>query len=236
MRKCIIALALVAILGGIAYADYTYAFYYDRSPGRDLEFNIFNPMPNTASYTVAVYDAYGDRACWLSGTLSGYDSTFYTMSEHTSASGSRWGIAVVSSTQRLVIGLEYKKDGALVSIDNIYREVPDLSPGVPYWAGGYYCTVGNSDTLMILLNPTNSYATVSWGLYDQSGDLIFADVVTLRAHESEYVLLGQIAGSSTYSWGFVDIMMEDAPVIVAMEYTGRGADGLEIDNITEPYY
>ena len=236
MRNCIIALALVAVLSVAVCANYTYAFYYDRSPGRDLDFNIFNPMPDPTSYTISVYDAYGDRACWLTGDLSGFDSTFYTMSDHTSASGSRWGIAVIASTQRLVIGLEYKKNGELVSLDNIYREVPDLIPGVPYWSGGYYCTVGNSDTLLILLNPSNSRATVTWGMYDQSGDMLFADIVTLSAHESTFVRLGQHAGSSSYSWGFVDIMMEDAPVIVAMEYTGRGADGLEIDNITEPYY
>jgi len=236
MRKFVIALLIIGIAGIAAVADYTYAFYYDRSPGRDLDFNLFNTMPDRCSYTISIYDAYGDRAKWLNGNLGPYDITFYTMSDLTSSSGSRWGVAVVSSSQRLVIGLEYKKNNRLVSLDNIYREIPYFTPGEPYWAGAYYCTIGDSDTLMILLNPTSSYATVLWAAYDTAGDLVMADTVTLSAHESEYIRLGQYTGSATYSWGFVDIKMEGSPVVVAMEYTGRGCDELEIDNITEPYW
>jgi len=86
------------------------------------------------------------------------------------------------------------------------------------------------------MNPWPSTARCTVSIYDAEGDRLDSRDYVLGPFEAEYVWLGDVVGSGSLVWGFLDVSMEDVSVIIALEYTGRGCSGLEIDNVTEYYF
>ncbi|MGC9530044.1 MAG: hypothetical protein ACP5G2_05425, partial [Candidatus Bipolaricaulaceae bacterium] len=70
----------------------------------------------------------------------------------------------------------------------------------------------------------------------QDGETLHEEDLTLGPHESEYIDLEDLLGHGPYLWGLVDVEMAGRAVLLAVEYYGRGASGLEIDNICEFYF
>lgn len=75
-------------------------------------------------------------------------------------------------------------------------------------------------------------ATCTVSAYDFRGNTLYSRDFVLGPFEAEGVNLEREVGSSNSNWGFLDVAMEDHPVILALEYTGRDCSGLEIDNVT----
>ena len=236
MRKLIAISVMVLLTGLVAVGQFHYAFYYDLSGGQDLEINLINTMPWTNELSVVVHDAYGGEIWSTMAELSGYEPGFVRLGDSIASDSLHWGVVTVDSTDRLIIGLEYFRDGLLISVDTVYSEIPVLNPDEPFWLGTYYTQAGDAETAYIVMNPWPSTARCSVDVYDANGEWLYAQDFVLSPYESEYVYLGDEIGSGGLMWGFLDVSMEDVSVILALEYTGRGCSGLEIDNVTEFYF
>jgi len=236
MKRMTAVAALVLCIGLAASGQFHYAFYYDLSGGQDLEINLMNTMPRANDLFIEVHDAYGGVVWDLSGTVAGYATAYTRLSEHIAPDDTHWGVVTVDSSDRLIIGLEYYKDGLLVSIDTIYSPVPEVDPDEPFWLGTYYTQVGDSETAYVLMNPSSKTAACSVTAYDANGAPVHSQEFVLSPYESEYVWLGREIAAGSLSYGLLDIEMQGQVVILALEYTGRGLSELEIDNVTEYYY
>lgn len=236
MRKLTVFLALMVLAGVTAGAQYHYAFYYDATGGQDVEVNVLNTMPTNNSIALSVHDAYGAEIWSFTGELDGNGAGFISIGDYVSGADYAWGVVTVDSVERVVIGVEYFLDGEIVSIDTIDAEVPVLDPSEPFWLGTYYNQVGDASTAFIVMNPWASTASCTITAYNSNGGTVYDRDFVLGPYESEYVPLGDSIGSGTLLWGLLDVQMEGRAVILGLEYSGRGAGGLEIDNITEYYF
>ena len=236
MRKVIAIGAIVLSIGFVAMGQFHYAFYYDLSGGQDLEVNLINTMPWANDVFMAVHDAYGEEIWSTTAELTGYEPAYVRLGENIAGDDYNWGVVTVDSSDRLIIGLEYFKDGLLISIDTVYIETPVLNPDEQFWLGTYYTQVGDAETAYIVMNPWASIASCSVAVYDANGEPIYSEDFVLGPYEAEYVSLRDAVGSGGLAWGFLDVSMEDVSVIIAVEYSGRGCSGLEIDNVTEYYF
>jgi hypothetical protein len=236
MKTAMLAGVFVLLVGLAVMGQYHYAFYYDLSGGQDVEVNLINTMPWEADVEMAVHDAYGGEI-WVSEvTLAGYEAAFVQFGGEIPIDPYHWGVVTVDSDTRLIIGLEYYADGLLISVDTVYSEVPVLDPEEPFWLGTYYTQAGDAETAYIVMNPWPVTARCSVSAYDANGEWLDTWDYVLGPYESEYVYLGDSIGYGGTIWGFLDVSMEDVSVIVALEYSGRGCSGLEIDNVTEYYF
>jgi len=236
MRKALAIVAIVLSVGLAAAGQFHYAFYYDLSGGQDLEVNLINTMPWETDVVMTVHDAYGGEIWSTSAVLGGYEPGFVRLGENIASDTVHWGVVTVESSDRLIIGLEYFADGLLISVDTVYTEIPVLDADEAFWLGTYYTQAGDARTAYVVMNPWSQTARCSVDVYDANGDWLSARDFVLGPYESEYVALEDEVGSGSLVWGFLDVSMENVSVIVALEYTGRGCSGLEIDNVTEFYF
>jgi len=236
MRTAMAVGALVLLVGLVAVGQFHYAFYYDLSGGQDLEINLINTMPWANDVGIEVHDAYGGLIWDSYGTVDSYATVYVRLGDEIPPGSTYWGVVTVDSEERLVIGLEYFSDDLLISVDTVYSDIPVLDPAEPFWLGTYYTQVGSAETAFIVMNPWASTATCSISAYDSDGNWLETWDFILGPYEAEYVWLGDYIASSGMSWGFLDVSMEDVSLILALEYTGRGCSGLEIDNVTEYYF
>lgn len=236
MRKLIAIAVIVLLTGFVAAGQFHYAFYYDLSGGQDLEVNLINTMPWTNELMIVAHDAYGGEIWSTTAELSGYESLFVRLGDDIASDSFHWGVVTVDSSDQLIIGLEYFSEGLLISVDTVYNEIPVLNPDEPFWLGTYYTQVGDAETAYIVMNPWATTARCTVDVYGADGEWLYTQDFVLGPYESEYVNLGDEIGSGGLIWGFLDVSMEDVSVIIALEYTGRGCSGLEIDNVTEFYF
>jgi hypothetical protein len=228
--------AIILAVGLGAVAQFHYAFYYDLSGGQDLEINLMNTMPWPNEIVIEVHDAYGGLIWDSSGTMDGYATAYVRLGENISSSDYTWGVVTVGSTDRVIVGLEYFKDALLVSMDTVYDELPTIDASEPYWLGTYYTQVGDANTSFIVMNPWETTARCAVTAYDADGASVYSQEFVLGPYESEYVSLGGEIGTGGLLYGLLDMRMEGQLVVLALEYTGRGRSGLEIDNVTEYYF
>lgn len=235
MRIAIITALALTIGIGVA-AQHHYAFYYYLSNEQDLEINLLNTMIWPTDVVLTVHDAFGGEIWTVVDEIGGNEASFVRLSESIDANDYSWGVVTVDSVERLVIGLEYFRSGQLVSVDTVYSPVPELESGEPFWLGTYHSQVGDASTAFIVMNPGPYTATCTVSAYDYQGNTLYSGDFVLGPFEAEGVDLEREVGSSSSNWGFLDVAMEDHPVILALEYTGRDCSGLEIDNVTEFYF
>ena len=228
--------AIVLAVGLVAAGQFHYAFYYDLSGGQDLEINIMNTMPWSNNVTIDVHDAYGGLIWDSYATLDGYSTVYVRLGDEIPSGGTNWGVVTVDSEDRVIVGLEYYMDDLLVSMDTVYDEIPQISADEPYWLGTYYTQVGDAETAYVVMNPWPTTARCAVTAYDANGSAVHFLEFVLGPYESEYVLLSGEIGSGGLMYGLLDVQMEGQVVVLALEYTGRGCSGLEIDNVTEYYF
>jgi hypothetical protein len=236
MRKLAVLFAVVALCGVAVAAQYHYAFYYDATGGHDLEINLINPLDVSNQFVMTVHDAYGGELWSVSDELTAEQAGYVRIGESIPASNYPWGVVTVDSQYQLLIGLEYMLYDELVSIDTNYSEVPVLDPTEPFWLGAYYNQVGDAATGFIVMNPWSATANCSVAAYNSNGVQMYSRDFVLGPYEAEYVQLKTAIGTGNLLWGLLDVQMRDRSVILALEYSGRGCSGLEIDNVTEFYY
>ena len=235
MKKFLWVIGFVALVSFGASAQYHYAFYYDATGGQDLEIDLINTVGFSNDYIISIYDADGYELWSTSGTLAGYASAAAVVGQLVGDSDYAWGVVTVDSEYQLLIGLEYALNGQLVSINTIYDEVPLLDPELPFWLGAYYTQYGAAETAFIIMNPWNVYAACTVTAYNAEGTIVYTRDFDLVPFESYYVDLATVMGSGNLLWGLLDVQMEGASVILALEYY-RDGGSLEIDNVTEYYY
>ncbi|MCK4571005.1 hypothetical protein KAT84_03540 [Candidatus Bipolaricaulota bacterium] len=236
MKPFMLTLALVVVCCIGATAQFHYAFYYDLTGGQNVELNISNPMFETSSFVLSVYDAYGTEILTLSESLDSADTGYLVLGDRVPNVDYAWGVVVIDSTDRLIIGLEYYKDDELVSVDSVVTPVPELNPNEVFYLGAYYSQVGLSETAFIVMNPWSMTTTCTVTAYNREGYNVYSRDFMLSPYESDYVNLTDVIGSGTSLWGLLDVTMHDRAVILALEYSGRGCSRLEVDNVTEFYY
>ena len=236
MRKLMVVLAMLLLVGMAAYSQHHYAFYYDLTSGQDVELTISNPMFDTSQFVIKVYDAYGAEIWSTVDTLESAESGFVVLGDYVPYVDYRWGVVTVDSTDRLIIGLEYYKDGQIVSVDTVVTEVPELNAFETFWLGTYYSQAGESETAFIVMNPWPMTTSCVVTAYNNEGFSVYERTFTLSPYESEYVDLSAVIGTGVALWGLLDVTMENRAVVIALEYYGRGCAELEIDNVTEYYY
>ena len=236
MKTVLVLAVLVGLVGLCAMSQFHYAFYYDITGGQDAEVNLLNPMFTPTRFVMTVYDAYGAEIWATSGSLSSAESGFVRLGESVPYDEFAWGVVVVESDDRLILGVEYSLNDEIVSIDTVVTEVPALNSFETYWLGTYYSQVGDSETAFIVMNPWSVETACTVAAYNSDSVQVYERDFVLGGHESEYVDLSSVLGSSGLLWGLLDVTMQDRAVVVALEYYGRGCSELEIDNVTEYYY
>jgi hypothetical protein len=234
MKAGLIAAAVLLAVSLTVSAQHTYAFYYNLVGGRELEINVMNTEDAFASCSIEAHDAWGDLLWFDSFDLSPLMSSYFATSDHVPSNN--WGVVVVTSDTRLVIGLEYFDGGSLVSIDNVYVEAPEIAAGLDYWSGAYYTLAGGAETSIVLLNPWSVATLCKLIVHEQGGEILYEQDFVFDPYEGFYVSLDDYISAGPYAWGFADVLMLDSAVILAVEYHNRGCAGLEIDNISSFYY
>ncbi len=236
MKRILACVAIVLMAGVAVFGQFHYGFYYDLSGGRDLEINLMNTMPWENGVTIEVHDAFGNLIWESYGPIPGHSTVYVRLGNDIPAGATHWGVVTVDSTDRVVIGLEYFADEALVSVDTIYNEIPIVEAGESYWIGSYYSQVVDVDTAFVVMNPWPSDSLCTVSAYNANGVPVYTRDFWLAPYESEFVALGQEIGSGSLLYGLLDVRLEGQLVVLAIEYHGRGCSGLEIDNITEFYF
>lgn len=236
MKRFLLAIGLVALLGVAAVAQFHYAFYYDITGGQDVEINILNPMFSSTDFVISVYDAFGTEIWSAIDSLTSAQAGYVRLGDNVAYDDYTWGVVTVDSNDRLIIGIEYMMDDELVSVDTVVTEVPELNSFETYWLGTYYSQVGDSETAFIVMNPWAVTTTCTVTAYNSDSISVYERDFVLSPYESEYVNLTAVLGTSSLLWGLLDVRMDEQAVVIALEYYGRGCSGLEIDNVTEFYY
>jgi hypothetical protein len=193
-------------------------------------------MFTTTRFAMTVYDAYGDQLWSMADSLASAESGYVRLGDNVPYDDSAWGVVVVESNDRLIIGIEYLLDEEIISIDTVVTQVPALNSFETYWLGTYYSQVGTSETALIVMNPWPVETSCTVAAYNSESVKVYERNFSLAAYESDYVDLTDVLGSSGLLWGLLDVTMQRQAVVIALEYYGRGCSGLEIDNVTEYYY
>ncbi|MDD4903492.1 MAG: hypothetical protein PHX77_03230 [Candidatus Bipolaricaulis sp.] len=236
MRTALTLAFLVLLLGVAGTAQYHYAFYYNTLGERDLEINLISTVPDMSQYVISVHDAYGMEIWSYSGDLGPGAADVVSLRSVVAGIPNAWGVVTVDTSERFLIGLEYSVGGVLVSTDTISRDVPVLDPTEPFWLGAYYTQVREASTAYVVMNPWNETVTCAVTVFNSLGKRIDERTFTLAPFESEDVGLTPLLGHGSLLWGLLNVRMEKRAVILALEYTGRGAGGLEVENVTQYYY
>ena len=193
-------------------------------------------MFGQATFVLTAFDAYGTRIWSDSSALTSAASGYILLSDVVPQTDASWGLVNVSSTERLLFGLEYLLNGRLVSVGSLVTEVSPFADDEPYWLGAYYSQAGDARTAAIVMNPWPESTACLLQVYSRDGYPLYSRDLLLAPYEAEYIDLTGVLGTGALIWGLVDITMRDRPVILALEYYGRGCDGLIIENVTAPYY
>lgn len=230
------AVVIVFLFGLVGAAQHHYAAYYNTLGERDLELSLISTSPETTQYLISVHDAYGAEIWSYSGELGPGASDFVRLGDYVTGIPYAWGVVVVDSSTRLVLGLEYSLDGELVSVDTVSDEIPVLDSAEPFWLGGYYTQVGKASTAYIVMNPWSQIVTCAVTAYNSAGKAIHEQSFTLAPYESEVVNLTDAVGHGNLIWGLLNVRMQGRSVVLGFEYSGRGAGELEVENVTLYYY
>jgi len=236
MKHVLAVGVLVVFIGAAGAAQHHYAFYYNTLGERDLEISLISTVPEMSQYTISVHDAYGTEIWSYSGTLGPGASDVVSLHNYVAGIPHAWGVVTLDATGRFLIGLEYSVGGALVSTDTVSSEVPVLDPTDPFWLGAYYTQVREASTAYVVMNPWNETVTCTVTAFNSLGAVVHKREFTLGPYESEDVGLTSIVGHGSLLWGLLNVRMEGRSVILGLEYTGRGAGGLEVENVTQYYY
>ena len=227
----VISLALVALLGGLANAQSLYAFFYSRAAGQDLEINLLNPAATQTNYLINAYDAWGNAVWEETGTLAAKDASFYTISDAIPEADSNWGVIVVASQERLMIGLEYSLKGRLHSVDMIGHALLVPEAGTSYQIGAYHTEVSDAVTSLVVMNPWAVETTGQLVVYGNDGAAIYQAELTLSPYESNAYNLAELAGQSSKTWGVAEVTINQASVVLACKYFKDGL--LQVENFAE---
>lgn len=230
---CVLLLAALVLASAVALAEEPYAFYYDRTPGRDVIVNVLNPAIQDVDYQITVYGAQGELLWSGSGVLEGLSGRYFSLGQLVPAGEGHWGLMIVECATPLIIGLEYIWEESLVSVDHITQRVPKLEQGVPYWLGAYHAQPEGRSTGLIVLNPWPDMASCTVSVYRQDGIVLYETTLSLAPHSSSFVNLSTVIGQGPFMWGLVDVEMADRAVVMALEYYG---ESVEVDNVSQPYY
>jgi hypothetical protein len=236
MRHALVLGVLMLLVGATGAAQFHYAFYYNTLGERDLEISLISTVPDMSRYAIAVHDAYGAEIWSYSGELGPGASDVVSLRSRVAGIPYAWGVVTLESSGRFLIGLEYSVGGVLVSTDTVSSEVPVLDPTEPFWLGAYYTQVRDASTTYVVMNPWNEAVTCTVTVFNSLGTAIDVRQLTLAPFESEDVGLTPILGHGSLLWGLLNVRMQGRSVVLGLEYTGRGAGGLEVENVTQYYY
>lgn len=236
MRQVWVLGTLLVLVGVSGAAQYHYAFYYNTLGERDLEISLISTVPDLSPYSISVHDAYGREIWTYSGELGPGAADVVSLRDRVGGIPYAWGVVTIDSSGRFLVGLEYSVRGVLVSTDTVTNEVPILNPTEPFWLGAYYTQVGEASTAYVVMNPWSEAVTCTVTVFSSLGKLLDERSFSLAPFESEDVGLTSALGHGSLLWGLINVRMEGRSVILALEYTGRGAGGLEVENVTQYYY
>jgi hypothetical protein len=233
MRRigAVIGVLLLGLLvfGMLVYAQHSYAFFYSRAAGQDLEITLLNTAAAQTAYLINAYDAWGTPLWKQSGSLAPHDAAFYLMSANVPEGDVNWGVVTVTSQERLILGLEYLLRGQLHSIDIVSQEVITPESEMSYQIGAYHTQASEAFTSLLVMNPLDQTAAGRLVVYKNDGALVYESEITLAVHESNSYNLAQFVGQGSKLWGFVEVVTEEGSVVVACKYLKEGI--LQVVNV-----
>lgn len=231
-RRAFVAAAVLLVLaGGLAHGQSIYAFFYSRTAEQDLEINLLNTSSNPTNYLLNAYDAWGNGIWEETGTLAPHDATFHTASDAIPAAEGNWGVIVVASQERLIIGLEYSLQDHLHSVDMIGHALLVPEVGSSYQIGAYHTEVSSAVTSLFVMNPWPVEIAGRLVVYGNDGAVVHQAKLTLLPYESDVYNLAELAGQSSKTWGIVEIVVDDANVVVACKFFKD--ELLQVKNLAE---
>jgi len=217
MKRGLLVLLGFLALGVLGLGQHVYVFYYSRSSGQDAEVNLLNISTKPSNYKLQIYDAWGKLLWEKEGDLAPKDATFQTLSKNIPEDAGNWGIALVTSSEPMVIGVEYFLNQESVTVDLITWEFPTQGESV-YWAGIYHTEVAGTSTGLILMNPSGQEVTGQLVIYKSDGSVASQGSFTLSPFEAKFYNLLQIVESSTRMWGLLEVFSQGSPIAIACKY------------------
>jgi len=214
-------------------AQQLYAFYYSRSPGRDVEINLLNTTSEPTQYQVHAYDVWGNQIWEATGDLAAKDATFYLLSEQIAEDAANWGVLTVTSAERLVIAPEYFVNGQAVAFDIINRAVSGTTAGSAYQLVLYHTEVAESNVGLIVMNPWDQEVSGRLVIYRSDGSPLGQAELKLTAYEAKFFNIAQLVGQGSRNWGVVEVVVNQRPVVAASTRLMGG--GIQIKNVTEAW-
>jgi hypothetical protein len=223
MVLCVIATSIAVS------AQHVYAIYYSRSPEQDLEVNLVNTTASDNAYEISAFDVLGNPSWQTTGQLAANDTTFYLLSDQLPEGPAQWGVLVVVSASRLVLGLEYSYQGQLHTIDVVADEVVIPSEGTAYSLVAYHTEVGQAVTGVILMNPFTIDAAGRLIVRGSDGSVLDQIDVTLTPRESDIYNLADLVGQAGRNWGSVELQIDQGMMVLACKYIKSGI--LQVANV-----
>lgn len=231
-RKAFVATAVLLVLaGGLAHGQNIYAFFYSRTGGQDLEVNLLNTSNGPTNYLINAYDAWGNEVWEETGTLAPHDATFRTVSDAIPEGEGNWGVMIVASQERLIIGLEYSLQDRLHSVDMIGHALLVPEVGSSYRIGAYHTEVSNAATSLLVMNPWPVDIAGRLVVYGNDGAVVHQAELALLPYESDVYNLAELAGQSSKTWGVVEVTVDGASVVLACKFFKD--DVLQVKNLAE---
>jgi len=231
MRRAAVLLLGLVVIGALASAQELYAFYYSRSPGRDMELNLMNTTSSQVQYEIRAYDAWGNQVWETTGDLAPKDAAFYLLSEQIPEDASHWGVLTVVATERLVIAPEYYVNGQPMAFDLVISSVSPVQEGSAYQLTLYHSEVTESGTGLVILNPWDQEVSGRLGIYRSDGSILGTTSFTLKPHESTFLNLVLLVGQGTRNWGLVEVATNDRSIVAAIIRVVGGA--MQVKNVTQ---
>lgn len=220
-RPCTLSISLLLgllVFGVAAQAEHSYAFYYSRAAGQDLEITLLNTTTTASTYRIDVYDAWGTPLWEQTGSLSAHDAAFYLTGASVPEGGVNWGVVTVVSEAPFVIGLEYYLRGELRAVDVVTRELTAPEGEAVHQIAAYHTQVPGAFTSLLVMNPLDQPASARLIVYKSDGTPIHETAIELAAHESNSYNLAQTVGQGSRLWGLAEVIVEEGSVVVACKY------------------
>lgn len=230
MKKIIKSFLLLYLCLALASygKQYLYACFYSRSAKQDLEINILNVTAHLTSLQVQIYDAFGTLLWTTEKTLNPYDATFIRVSQTVPENTHNWGLITILSTNEVNLALEYYINDILYSINLISQSLQTPIKEQIYVTNAYYTSIANSLNSVIIMNPWSQEVAGKLVIYDSGGNVLSQNDFTLNPFESTSVDLTQVIGQGPRKWGLVQVLSEDAGIVVACKFLKNGS--LEVIN------
>jgi hypothetical protein len=216
-------LGLLVILSLTALADYTYAFHWSRAAGQDLEINVCNTAEIETNYSLKLYDPWGKLVWETTAKLQPFDAAYHTVSEQVLEGESLWGMAIVTSTTPVLIGLQYMLQGKPQSLDLVGPLCLTCTSAPAFVIPVYYTQVPGSQTAIIVMNPNAQGIKGRLVIYQSDGKVAIQGTFQLAAYESNSYSLAKLVGEGTKFWGLATVLSEGGPVAVAMKFLVEGS-------------